>query len=211
MRIGLLPSLRRRRPRRHESPSSYCRSPTSPTILRKTIPPTASTGSTTDCRVSTAVSSSPQHRLHLQGQKRRCQGHRQGAGVRYVLEGSVDATPTGCVSTPSPSTRNPARISGRIDSRTTSWTCSSSRTKSSPPRSDASGRAGERRSPTQPARPPTKSRRHRLTMRGLAFSNQTLAKAPSYEALRRIRTSVQFRSGERRRACGCREDRRARL
>ena len=39
------------------------------------------------------------------------------------------ATEPVCASTPSSLTRNPARMSGRTDSRTTSWTCSSSRTK----------------------------------------------------------------------------------
>ena len=41
-------------------------------------------------------------------------------GVRYVLEGSVQRDATGCASTPSSLTRNPARMSGRTDSRTTS-------------------------------------------------------------------------------------------
>ena len=39
------------------------------------------------------------------------------------------ATEPACASMPSSSTRNPARMSGRIDSRKTSWICSSSRTK----------------------------------------------------------------------------------
>ena len=51
-------------------------------------------------------------------------------GVRYVLEGSVQRTRTGCASTPSSLTRKPARIFGPTASRKTSPTCSSSRIRS---------------------------------------------------------------------------------
>ena len=40
-------------------------------------------------------------------------------GVRYVLEGSVQRDRTACASTPSLSTRSPARISGPTASRRT--------------------------------------------------------------------------------------------
>ena len=43
-----------------------------------------------------------------------------------------------------------------------------------------------------------------LTMRGLAFHAQTLAKAPSYEAPDLSSKLLRSRFGQRRRACGCR-------
>jgi adenylate cyclase len=40
-------------------------------------------------RASLYLCDRAQHSLHIQGQASRCQGERQGLGVRYVLEGSV--------------------------------------------------------------------------------------------------------------------------
>ena len=72
-------------------------------------------------------------------------------GVRYVLEGfgAARRNPR-AASTPRSLTRNPARMGGGPDSRTTWWTCASSRMRwscASP--ALASSRAGERRSPAQ--------------------------------------------------------------
>ena len=50
-------------------------------------------------------------------------------GVRYVLEGSVQRDANRVRVNAQLIDANPARISGRINSRKTSWTCSSSRTK----------------------------------------------------------------------------------
>ena len=107
-------------------------SPTSPTILRKTISPTASPRiSPPNCRVYTTVSSSPATPLsRFKGKNLDAKAIGKELGVRYVLEGSVQRSANRVrVNAQLIDAGDPARMSGRIDSRKMSWTSSSSRTK----------------------------------------------------------------------------------
>ena len=67
-----------------------------------------------------------QHRLHLQGQEPSTP-RRSARSLAFAMcsKARCSATRTGCASTPSSSTRNPARISGPTASRRTWPTCSS--------------------------------------------------------------------------------------
>ena len=102
----------------------------------------------------------PQHRLHLQGQKRRCQKpSAREFGVRYVLEGlrtvQRDAWPTVRVNAQLIDGWDPARMSGRIDSKKNVVDLFKLQDEVVARRARAlQDRAGERRrSPAQPARP----------------------------------------------------------